>query len=133
MIWKQSHLIEHNRYHMCLVPYISQVSLPGAVLIGGGEDPPDAFAWQIENARGGDFLILRAYGDDAYNPWIWQLASAIGHPLNSVTTLLFNERAASFDPAVVALIEGAEAIFFAGGDQSEYAPCKCFGMIRSCH
>jgi cyanophycinase len=39
----------------------------GAVLMGGGTDVDEAFAWHIGNANGGDFLILRASGADGYN------------------------------------------------------------------
>lgn len=48
------------------------------------------------------------------------LSVASNKPLNSVTTILFNNRKASNDPEVLNQINNAEAIFFAGGDQSEY-------------
>ena len=35
--------------------------------MGGGTDVDEAFAWHIDNANGGDFLILRASGADGYN------------------------------------------------------------------
>lgn len=95
-------------------------TLPGTVLMGGGTDTDEAFLWQIENANGGDFLVLRSSGDDAYNEWIMGLSVASNKPLNSVTTILFNNRKASNDPEVLNQINNAEAIFFAGGDQSEY-------------
>lgn len=93
---------------------------PGAVLMGGGKDTDEAFIWQSKNANGGDFVVLRASGDDAYNSYIYGLAAASGTPLNSVTTILCNNKKASFEPKVLDLIENAEAIFFAGGDQSLY-------------
>ena len=96
------------------------VSQPGAVLMGGGKDTDEAFVWQIKNANGGDFLVLRASGDDAYNNYIYGLSVASGTTLNSVTTVLFNNKKASSDPEVLDLIRNAEAIFFAGGDQSQY-------------
>ncbi len=76
--------------------------------------------WQIKKANGGDFLVMRASGDDAYNPWIYNMSLVIGQPLNSVTTILWDNAAASTDPDVLAMIQNAEAIFFAGGDQSDY-------------
>lgn len=41
----------------------------GSVLMGGGTDVDAAFEWQISRAGGGDFLVLRESGTDAYNPW----------------------------------------------------------------
>jgi len=40
--------------------------------------------------------------------------------LNSVRTILFKSAEASSDPVVLDIIRNAEAIFFAGGDQSDY-------------
>jgi cyanophycinase len=48
------------------------------------------------------------------------LSVASNNPLNSVTTILFKNRKASNDPEVLNMINNAEAVFFAGGDQSEY-------------
>lgn len=88
--------------------------------MGGGKDTDEAFIWQSKNANGGDFLVLRASGDDAYNEYIFGLAAGSGNPLNSVTTVLCNNKKASYEPDVLKMIENAEAIFFAGGDQSLY-------------
>lgn len=88
---------------------------PGLVLMGGGADVAEAFGWMIERGGGGDVLVLRASGTDAYNPYISRLA-----PVNSVETLIFHSREASSDPSVLARIERAEAIFIAGGDQARY-------------
>jgi hypothetical protein len=40
----------------------------GFALIGGGKDLDPAFLWMCHRSGGGDFLILRATGTDAYNP-----------------------------------------------------------------
>jgi cyanophycinase len=40
--------------------------------------------------------------------------------LNSAATIVFSDREDSEDPKVVEIIDRAEAIFFAGGDQSNY-------------
>jgi cyanophycinase len=93
---------------------------PGAVLMGGGKDTDEAFMWQSQNANGGDFVVLRASGDDAYNEYIMGMSAASGKPLNSVTTILFNNARASEEPEVLSLIQNAEAIFFAGGNQADY-------------
>ena len=91
---------------------------PGAVLMGGGDDVEDAFNWQIKNANRGDFLILRTSGDDAYNPWVYNLSVQLNYTLNSVTTILFRDEHASNDVNIQQYIKNADAIFFAGGDQS---------------
>lgn len=93
---------------------------PGGVLMGGETDVVQAFVWQIANANGGDFVILRADNDSDYNPWVYQLSIDYGTPLNSVTTICFFDESASNDSTVLSMIRDAEALFFAGGDQSYY-------------
>ena len=39
----------------------------GTAMMGGGSDLDEAFRWLCTKANGGDFLILRARGDDDYN------------------------------------------------------------------
>ena len=97
---------------------VTVLTTPGAVLMGGGEDVEDAFNWQIKNANKGDFLVMRTSGDDAYNQWVMDLSVQLGYPLNSVTTILFRDIHASNDSNVHQNIKDADAIFFAGGDQS---------------
>ena len=89
---------------------------PGTVLMGGGTDVDAAFQWMCERAGGGDFLVLRAAGTDAYNPYVDGLCPAA----NSVATLIVPGAAGANDPFVVAAIRNAEAIWIAGGDQSDY-------------
>jgi cyanophycinase len=88
--------------------------------MGGGTDTDEAFLWQIKNANGGDFVIIRASGDDAYNPWVYNMSIVSGARLNTVTTILFNDKSASEETEVLDLLRNAEAIFMAGGDQSVY-------------
>ena len=87
----------------------------GVVLMGGGKDVAEAFAWMIERSGGGDFLVLRAAGTPAYNAFVLQQGQA-----NSAATLILKTREASSDPFVLARIRQAEAIFLAGGDQWNY-------------
>lgn len=87
----------------------------GYVLAGGGTDQPDAFKWMIQRAGGGDIVIIRASGGDAYNKWIFDLGG-----VDSVETILFADRGASSDPFVLERLRRAEAVFIAGGDQSRY-------------
>jgi cyanophycinase len=87
----------------------------GTVLAGGGADVAAAFQWMITRSGGGDFVVIRATGTNAYNSWINGLGT-----VNSVETLIIKTRAAASDPFVVAKIQNAEAVFIAGGDQSDY-------------
>lgn len=48
------------------------------------------------------------------------LSVAAGTPLNSVTTILFNDAKAAQASEVISLLQNAEALFFAGGDQNDY-------------
>ncbi len=88
---------------------------PGYALMGGGSDLDEAFRWLCDKAPGGDFLVLRAAGDDDYNDYIQKLCHA-----NSVATLILPNRASAAEPRVAELIHQAEAIFIAGGDQARY-------------
>ena len=84
-------------------------------MMGGGTDLDEAFRWLCNKGNGGDFLILRARGDDDYNPYVNGLCKA-----NSVATLILPNREAAQDPAVAEIIRRAEVVFIAGGDQANY-------------
>lgn len=114
----------------------SQSSL---VLMGGGSDVDQAFRWMIRKAgvkpgTGGHFVVLRASGTDAYNPYIYysgpdqrtsesvarSWVGGANHGLSSVETLVIPSRSAAEDPFVNAVIRSADVLFIAGGDQSQY-------------
>jgi cyanophycinase len=42
----------------------------GTVLMGGGTDVDAAFQWMCQRSGNGDFLVIRAPGTDAYNPYV---------------------------------------------------------------
>lgn len=88
---------------------------PGLLLMGGGPDVDEAFEWMLRKSGGGDFVVIRASGTDAYNPYIYAMGLA-----DSVETLIIKSRAAASDPFVVNKIRSAEALFIAGGDQYNY-------------
>ncbi|HEY1901335.1 MAG TPA: cyanophycinase [Terracidiphilus sp.] len=94
---------------------ITTTPRPGYALMGGGADLDEAFNWLCSHAGGGDLLVLRATGDDAYNPYIQKLCH-----LNSVATIVISNRAAALDPFVAQAIRDASALFIAGGDQANY-------------
>ncbi len=95
---------------------ISTATTAGTVLMGGGTDVDAAFQWMCQRSGNGDFLVIRATGTDAYNPYIQQLCPNE----NSVATLIIPNRAAANDPFVASTIQNAEALWIAGGDQSNY-------------
>lgn len=85
------------------------------VMQGGGLDVDDNFSAMGNAAGGGDFVVIRFGGTDAYNQYIYDLCAC-----DSVETIIFKNRNAAFDPTVIAHIRNAEALFVAGGDQSDY-------------
>jgi len=87
----------------------------GLLLMGGGTDVDAAFQWMIQKTGGGDFVVIRASGTDAYNPYIYGLGT-----VDSVETLIITSRTGASDPFVVNKIRNAEALFIAGGDQYNY-------------
>jgi cyanophycinase len=87
----------------------------GIAMMGGGSDLDEAFRWLCNKGDGGDFLVLRATGDDDYNSYVNGLCKP-----NSVATLIIPSREAAQDPAVAEIIRKAEVIFVAGGDQANY-------------
>jgi cyanophycinase len=94
---------------------ISTKTVPGLALMGGGKDLDVAFQWMCNKSGGGDFLVIRATGADAYNEYIAGLCHQ-----NSVSTLVIPDRAAAMAPFVATTIRNAEALFIAGGDQGNY-------------
>ncbi len=90
----------------------------GIALMGGGEQDA-ALKYLCERTNGGDFLILRANTEDEYAQKVNEEIRALC-PLNSAATIVFSEREDSDDPKLLEHIKQAEAIFIAGGDQSNY-------------
>jgi cyanophycinase-like exopeptidase len=109
------------------------------VLMGGGPDVDEAFRWMITRAgiapgTGGRFIVIRATGTDAYDPYIyysdaaltssttvadqWVGGASLG--LTSVETLVIPSVAAANDAFVNSVVSKAHAVFIAGGDQSDY-------------
>lgn len=94
---------------------LPQPQKPTMVLMGGGPDVDAAFAWMIQKGGGGNFVVIRSRGTDAYNPYIYAMGG-----VQSVETLVIPSRDAANDPFVIERIRGAEALFIAGGDQADY-------------
>ena len=94
----------------------SSQSTPGLVLMGGGSDVDAAFQWMCQRAAGGDFLVIRTTGTDAYNPYIQQLCPQ----MDSVETIIITTVTGANSAYVSNQIQNAEALWIAGGDQSTY-------------
>lgn len=89
---------------------------PGLVLMGGGTDVDAAFEWMCQRAGGGDFLVIRTSGTDAYNPYIQGLCPQ----MDSVETIIIGNVNGANAQYVSDQIRNAEALWIAGGDQSTY-------------
>lgn len=94
---------------------VTRATSGGNALVGGGPDVDAAMKWMISKSGGGDFVVIRATGTNAYNSYIYGLGT-----VNSVETLLINSRTLANDALVEATIRGAEALFITGGDQANY-------------
>src|SRR5256886_3393870 len=108
-----------KQYSYFRVGYSNDVfasTTPGTVLMGGGTDVATDFQWICQPSGIGDFLVIRATGTAAYNPYIQQLCPNE----NTVATLIIPNRTAASDPFVISTIQSAEALWIAGGDQSNY-------------
>jgi len=124
-----------------VAPSVSAVQpYPSFVLMGGGPDVDEAFRWMIKQAgikpgTGGRLVVIRATGDGAYNPYIyyssaasstasadivdgWVGGASLG--LTSVETLVIPSIAAANEAFVNAVLGRANAVWIAGGDQSDY-------------
>jgi cyanophycinase len=101
-----------------------QPTLAGPILNfgGGGTDVDPAIQWMIDKARGCtdcaakvDVVVLRATGSNGYNAPILAM-----NGVDSVETLVITERKDALKQPIIATIQNAEVIFFAGGDQCDY-------------
>jgi cyanophycinase-like exopeptidase len=97
----------------------------GLALEGGGTDINSVFTWMASRLREpgntsvitpGDFLVIRATDDTGYNDYLYTTVGGF----NSVATLDIPNRAAASNPAVMAIIESAGALFIGGGNQADY-------------
>ncbi|PUZ29465.1 cyanophycinase [Chitinophaga parva] len=94
---------------------VQAITKGGLCIIGGGGNVKTAFRWMIDRSGGGDVVVLRATGDDAYNRDIDSCGK-----VNSVETLVINSRELADNDSVARMIRNAEMLFISGGDQSNY-------------
>jgi len=89
----------------------------GVCLMGGATEHDEAMKWFLQQADGGDVLVLRATGSNGYNDY---MLNQLGISINSVETIVCNNANASQEAYLQQKINQAEAIWFAGGDQWTY-------------
>ena len=122
-----------------LVSIAAAPTTPSLVLMGGGPDVDEAFRWMISRAgvrpgTGGRFVVLQASARDTYGSYIYASDASLSSSadpvdgwvggaymgLSSVEALNVPSVGAANDPFVNAVVARADAIFIAGGDQSNY-------------
>jgi cyanophycinase-like exopeptidase len=89
----------------------------GICLMGGANENNEGMKWFLQQANGGDILILRTSGTDGYNDYFYNNLDVV---INSVETIVFHNSDASNEAYIWSRINEAEAIWLAGGDQWEY-------------
>ena len=95
---------------------------PMLLLAGGGGDQTEAMQAAVNGIRGCgqcdtkiDIVVLRASGAAGYNPYLMALEG-----VNSVVSMVITDRESAMRPDVVRIVDTAELVFFAGGDQCNY-------------
>lgn len=104
---------------------------PGQIVMGGGRDVDAAFAWAqttvAGHGRGGDIVVLRASGTNAYDDYLLGVAG-----FNSAQTLLIPPGSTASQLAAAAtIVSRAEVVFFAGGDQANYVAWQGTPLARA--
>jgi cyanophycinase len=106
---------------------------PGLLLMGGSDTVDPALVWMHDvivgdhAVRGGDVIVLRATGTNEYDPYFMHVA-----PFNSVRTIVLGRGATMADlEKAASLVDRAQGVFFAGGDQGNYARWKGTPVIAA--
>ena len=93
-------------------------------MAGGGSDDLWSAGWRklLRKSGGGDVVVIREDGQrGGYEEWLYHDLGRHGFPqINSVTTLTIESLEDAERPEVLRILKNAEAVFFAGGDQSHY-------------
>lgn len=91
-------------------------SQAAVLLMGGGPDVDASFSQRVNpHINGGDVVVLRTSGTDAYNDYLLPLTGA-----DSVETIIVDSRSKANSDYVDWAIRSAEFVFISGGDQSDY-------------
>lgn len=118
-----SHAVSALEYRLACGEVSTQTTstTQALMLIGGAEASSSAeipaTQWLLNNAPGGDYLVLRAGGTGSQASWVCDNFSSL---INSAAELSVDSRADANDSTLVNTVRHAEIIFIAGGDQNEY-------------
>lgn len=94
---------------------------PALLLMGGGSEVNAAFRDQaFPILPGGDIVVIRASGSDGYNDYLYDGLTTGPNQPNSVETMRFSSANESDSDYVEWVINTAEMIWIAGGNQSNY-------------
>jgi len=111
----------YTRSDNCDRDNVDVATAQATLLIGGAEQNATgeiaATQWLLDNATGGDYLVIRSDGIGSQANWVCDNFSA---SINSAAELNLTSQTLANDDRVVKIIEDADIIFFAGGDQSAY-------------
>lgn len=106
---------------------------PGLLLDGGGTDVDAAWQWMHDRltgsalVKGGNVVVLTADRDNAYTPWILKVARFASARTLSIPPCASHRAIDDLGH----YIDGADAVFFAGGDQANYVIWKKSALIAA--
>lgn len=105
----------HDIYFTGSATDVKRETNPCLFLAGGGTDFDEAWGWFLKQSNFGDIVVIRGSGSDGYNDMLIEKGA------NSVTSIVVKSTQAAKNDDLLQRVRRAEAIFFAGGDQSDYA------------
>lgn len=88
----------------------------GTVYMGGGAETDEAMAWMTARTGNGDFVVIRFDRSSGYQDYIYTDIGGV----DSVHTLVINKLEYANSTYTEQVIKNAEALWIAGGDQSNY-------------
>ena len=89
----------------------------GVVLMGGATESDEAMRWFLQQATGGDVVVIRSSGSNGYNNYLY---TDLGVSVNSVESIVITSNEAANDSYVIRRIREADALWIAGGNQANY-------------
>ncbi|MDR9401630.1 MAG: T9SS type A sorting domain-containing protein [Psychroflexus sp.] len=120
LILMSSYLLNAQAYDSYMIGDASNASTTptyGLCLMGGASEHDNAMSWLLNKADGGDIVVLRTSGGDAYNDYMF---NQLGVNVNSVETIVIHNINGATSDYVLNRVSQAEMIWLAGGDQWNY-------------
>ena len=88
----------------------------GTVYMGGGAETDEGMAWMTARTNNGDFVVIRFDKSSGYQDYIYNDIGGV----DSVHTLVINKASFANSTYVEQVIKNAEALWIAGGNQTNY-------------